>query len=187
LVFNPNWYISERIRLELGDDLDPSKGYIKMSSVYSSGEPRIAQLPGPSNPLGQVKFEFPNSYAVFVHDTPKKHLFKRARRAFSHGCIRLENALDFAGLLLQDDGNSAAEKIDRYTGRRRQVFVELNEPVPIVVEYVPVSSNASGSVVFCGDPYQRSRKALDQVPEILFTKPHHRGRGHGCDGSTSDV
>jgi len=171
LVFNPKWYISERIRMELEGRLDPGKGYIELSSFYPSGGPRWAQLPGPHNPLGRVKFEFPNAYAVYVHDTPKKSLFKRVRRTFSHGCIRLEDALEFARTLLVDDGNSVSRDIDGFMKHRRQTYIRLNEPVPIVLEYVPVSTDGKGSIVFCGDPYRRLQKAVPEVPETLFTSP----------------
>jgi murein L,D-transpeptidase YcbB/YkuD len=174
LIFNPNWYISERIRLELGNKLD-SRRYFTMSSSYSWGGPRIAQRPGPTNPLGRVKFEFPNSYAIYVHDTPKKHLFKRTRRTFSHGCVRLENAVDLAQTLLIDEQNPVADEVKTYVSRRRQVYVNLNQPVPIILEYVPVSTDENERIVFCGDPYKRSRKALKKMPGILFTSPENKG------------
>ncbi|HAA05751.1 MAG TPA: hypothetical protein DCE18_20630, partial [Syntrophobacteraceae bacterium] len=111
MVFNPRWYVSDRISLELDGEAasDPNYferlGMVKMASSYPWGSPRLYQRPGPGNPLGRVKFEFPNVYAVFLHDTPKKFLFQRARRDFSHGCMRLDRALDFARLLLRDDAN----------------------------------------------------------------------------------
>jgi murein L,D-transpeptidase YcbB/YkuD len=90
---------------------------------------------------------------VFLHDTPKKHLFQRARRDFSHGCMRLERALDFARMLLRDDANPTADKVDSYLVDYQSRHVSLLHPVPIVVEYATVSSNGDGEVVFCGDLY----------------------------------
>jgi murein L,D-transpeptidase YcbB/YkuD len=159
VIFNPRWYVSDRISLELGVEAaaDPDYferlGMVKMSSHYPWGSPRLYQRPGPGNPLGRVKFEFPNVYAVFLHDTPKKYLFQRARRDFSHGCMRLERALDFARLLLRDDANPTADKIDSYLSDYQSRHVSLLKPVPIVVEYATVSSNGDGDVVFCGDLY----------------------------------
>jgi murein L,D-transpeptidase YcbB/YkuD len=159
LIFNPRWYISDRIRKELDAVLasDPSafsrNGYVKMSSTYSWGEPRLFQLPGPKNPLGRIKFEFDNPYAIFIHDTPNKNLFQRSRRDFSHGCVRVDKAIDLAKLLLQDDANPAAEKTEAFLGRKDQVFVELKTPVPIVIEYIPVTTDEKGHILFCGDPY----------------------------------
>lgn len=159
VIFNPRWYVSDRIRLELNDEVqaDPHyfsrNGYVAMSSSYPWGSPRLYQRPGPTNPLGRVKFEFPNSYAVYLHDTPKKQLFQQMRRDFSHGCIRLENAVNFAQALLTDDENQDEHKIEQYLASNRQVFVKLTQPVPIIIEYVPVSSDDKGQIIFCGDPY----------------------------------
>lgn len=159
VIFNPRWYVSDRIRLELNDAVqeDPNyfsrNGYVAMSSSYPWGEPRLYQRPGPTNPLGRVKFEFPNSYAVYLHDTPKKQLFRKMRRDFSHGCIRLDDAVEFAQALLIDDENHNVDKIEQYLSSNHQVFVKLTQPVPIIIEYVPVSSDDKGQVVFCGDPY----------------------------------
>lgn len=159
LIINPRWYVSDRIRMELGGQAgdDPSyfsrNGYVRMSSQYPWGEPRLYMLPGPSNPLGRVKFDFPNPYAVYLHDTPKKHLFRRARRDFSHGCIRVEHAQELAQILLTDDDNPAARKIQSYYSTNRQIYIRLEKPVPIIIEYQQVSFTSNNQVVFCGDPY----------------------------------
>lgn len=160
VVINPRWYVTDRIRLELNDAIaaDPSylarNGYTFMtSSTYPSGEPRLIQLPGPNNALGRVRFDFPNAYAVYMHDTPNKYLFQRARRDFSHGCIRVEKAQELAQELLADEQNPAASRTDTYLASNRETFLRLREPVPIIIEYLPVVVNAKGDLVFCGDPY----------------------------------
>jgi L,D-transpeptidase YcbB len=168
VVINPRWIVSDRIRRELSDEIaaDPNylarHGYAQMtSSPYPWGEPRLFQKPGPTNPLGQVKFEFPNAYAVFLHDTPKKHLFSRNKRDFSHGCIRVERAYELAQTLLQDDQNPAAGKTEGYLTSNREAYLPLQQPVPIVVEYLPVTINKHGQVVFLGDPYGWLQPNLD--------------------------
>jgi murein L,D-transpeptidase YcbB/YkuD len=159
VVVNPRWYVTDRIYRELagGALVDPDyfsrHGYVQMSSAYSSGAPRVFQEPGPSNPLGQVKFEFPNAFAVFLHDTPKKHLFSQPRRDFSHGCIRVEDAKKLAQTLLADDAHPASSKFEDLFKGRRPRHLKLNEPVPIVVEYVPVSASDGDRVIFCNDLY----------------------------------
>ena len=159
IVFNPRWCVTERIRKELDDNIEEDPDYlaknrfVPLSSTYPWGEPRICQLPGPTNPLGQVKFEFPNPYAVFAHDTTARHLFQKARRDFSHGCVRVENPVELAKRLLEDDSNPAAEKVGDYLKLERQTFVNLRHPVPIIIEYVPVFLDSDGHVSFTGDPY----------------------------------
>ncbi len=159
VVINPRWYVSDRIRLELNKDVakDPnffsSNGYVEMSSTYPWGAPRLFQRPGPTNPLGRVKFEFPNPFAIYLHDTPDKQFFSKSQRDLSHGCIRMSKALLFAKHLLEDDHNRAAQNMTRYLETERQIFIKLHHPVPIIVDYIPVSTNQQGQIVFCGDPY----------------------------------
>lgn len=160
VVINPKWIVSERIRMELSSEIAADPSYLSKhgydflaSSPYPWGEPRLYQRPGPTNPLGRIKFEFPNAYAVFLHDTPKKHLFNRTQRDFSHGCIRVERAQELAQTLLKDDNNPAAEKIDAYLATNKETYVKLKEPVPIIIEYIPAITDQKGHLFFYSDPY----------------------------------
>ncbi len=159
VVLNPRWYVSDRIRLELDHEAkaDPEwftkHGYVNMTTRYPWGAPRLFQSPGPKNALGRVKFEFPNPYAVYLHDTPLKQLFARSRRDFSHGCIRVEKALELAKTLLRDDASPYAEKMKPVLDGSRQLFVKLSKPVPLSIEYIPAVATSSSRVIFAGDLY----------------------------------
>lgn len=152
VILNPRWYVSDRIRVELDAEAKSDPEWFSKHGYVSWGGNRIFQQPGPKNALGRVKFEFPNVFAVYLHDTPKKGLFARTRRDFSHGCIRVDKALKFAETLLNDDKSPYAQKIDSILRGTNQTFVKLSNPVPILIEYAPVSS-IDGHVVFLGDPY----------------------------------
>lgn len=173
IVINPRWYVSDRIRMELNGAAasDPTyfsrQGYVQMSSQHPWGEARLFMPPGPSNPLGRVKFEFPNAYAVYLHDTPKKGLFQRDRRDFSHGCIRVERAKELAEILLADDGNPMSDKLQDYFSSYRQAYIRLAQPVPIIIEYQQVSFNEKDEVVFCSDPYGWFKEAAQIKPAKL--------------------
>ncbi len=159
IIFNPRWYVDGRIRLELNAHVKTNPewfaqhGYVKMESKYAFGQHRLFQKSGPKNALGRVKFDFPNPFTVYLHDTPEKYLFARPRRDFSHGCIRVDHALELAQTLLDDDANPYVEKVHSVLEGDRQTFVKLSRPVPITVEYIPVVSGADGQVIFAGDPY----------------------------------
>ncbi len=169
IIFNPRWYVPERIRLELDRKIEEEpeylddNGFVAMESSYSTGEPRIYQRPGPFNPLGRVKFEFPNRYSIYLHDTSQRHLFRRIRRDFSHGCVRVDKALELARRLLEDDHHPAAARIGEFMKQKRSIYISLKKPVPIVIEYIPVVVDNQGKLVFCGDIYGR-----------IF---RHKGRG----------
>ena len=179
LVFNPTWTVPPTI---LAQDYlpilkqDPSyvqrKGLKVIDRTGRAVEPRqvdwshysssyspylLRQAPGPKNALGRVKFIFPNDHAVFLHDTPNQKLFDRSERAFSSGCIRVENALDLAGLLLNDEGQWNRKAIDRVieSGRTRTVY--LHEPVPVLLLYWTAWVGPDGQVNFGHDLYDRDR------------------------------
>lgn len=94
----------------------------------------LRQTPGDRNALGRVKFLFPNRHAVYMHDTPSKHLFERRVRAYSHGCMRVRNPLEFARLLLADQGWSE-ERIRSTLQYSIDEHIPLKKKVPIYISY----------------------------------------------------
>jgi murein L,D-transpeptidase YcbB/YkuD len=117
----------------------------------------VRQEPGPHNALGQVKFLFPNKYSVYLHDTPEKYLFVKDDRAFSHGCIRLQNPLDFALFILNRDqpGKWTAERIQEIIKTKKTDNVNLKTKVPIFIMYWTAAINADNQVYFAPDIYNR--------------------------------
>ncbi len=175
LVFNPRWYVPERIRKELEKDLEKDPDYLKKegfrplkSSVYSWGEPRIYQLPGETNPMGKVKFIFDNPFGIFLHDTSQPRLFKKPYRAFSHGCVRVEKALELAKLILKDVKPEVLGNIKKYLSKRDQTYIVLKHPVPIFITYIPVLSDKSGKLLFGGDPYNWIKNG--KLPGFFYIK-----------------
>ncbi len=175
LVFNPRWYVPERIRKELEKDLEKDPDYLKKggfrplkNSMYSWGEPRIYQLPGETNPMGKVKFIFDNPFGIFLHDTSQPRLFKRPYRAFSHGCVRVEKALELARLILKDAKPEALENIKIYLSKKDQTYIVLNHPIPIFITYIPVLSDMSGRLLFGGDPYNWIKNG--KLPGFFYIK-----------------
>jgi murein L,D-transpeptidase YcbB/YkuD len=136
--------------------------------AYRSGY-RLRQEPGPQNPLGGVKFLFPNAYNVYLHDTPGKDLFAEPERAFSHGCMRVEKPLEMAEYLLRGLGWNRA-RIEEVIARRVERSVALPEPVPVHILYQTVWVDADGRVHFRKDLYgydQRlARARLSTIGEI---------------------
>ena len=122
----------------------------------------VRQEPGPTNALGQVKFLFPNKYAIYLHDTPSKHLFLRDERAFSHGCIRLQNPLNFAQFLLsKQDTSWTMDKIDAIMETRETESVRVNPRIPIYLLYRTVGTNKDGELVFYHDIYDRDNNVYN--------------------------
>ena len=121
---------------------------------YSKSVPyRFAQLPGNKNALGKVKFLFPNKFSVYMHDTPQKHLFKRHTRAFSHGCIRLQHPRGLLKTFSSFNKNVNYDLSKKRLKGKKQVYLNLNESVPVDVVYLTAWVDPSGKLQMRNDIY----------------------------------
>ena len=125
----------------------------------------VRQEPGPHNALGQVKFLFPNKYSIYLHDTPAKYLFSKEKRAFSHGCIRLQNPLDFALFLLQRENKDYwnKEKIDEIIKTSKIKNVRLKHEYPILLMYQTASISNDGDIIYYQDIYDRDSNLFSKI------------------------
>jgi murein L,D-transpeptidase YcbB/YkuD len=115
---------------------------------------RFVQSPGPLNAMGQVKFMFPNTFDVYLHDTPSRDLFTKKDRAFSSGCVRVSEPLELAAWLLKDSGMDR-ERIDAIVAKGDFQTVFLKKPIPVHIEYWTAWVDSQGEVNFRKDLYQR--------------------------------
>ncbi|CAA0079460.1 Uncharacterised protein [Halioglobus japonicus] len=126
----------------------------------------LRQQPGPNNSLGRLKVMFPNEHMVYLHDTPSRSLFSHSERTFSSGCIRVEEIMELAELLLDDpnwDQAAIASVIDAKKTKR----VSLRQSIPIYLVYWTVEVQDDGSVDFKSDPYQRDAPLLAALEQPL--------------------
>jgi murein L,D-transpeptidase YcbB/YkuD len=133
-----------------------------MLEQLRAGKLFIRQIPGPKNSLGLVKFLFPNSYNVYMHDTPATEFFAQSRRDFSHGCIRLEKPADLAAWVLRDNPGWTPERIRAAMNGSAPQQVNLAHPIPVLIVYATVIVLEDGLVHFYDDIY-RQDIALQQV------------------------
>lgn len=125
-----------------------------------SGRLFVRQRPGPKNSLGLAKFIFPNAENVYMHGTPAQSLFSRARRDFSHGCIRLEDPARLAEWVLRDQPDWDRKRIDAAMQGARPTRVNLKEPLTVILFYDTMHVNSQGVLFFVEDIYGHDR-ALD--------------------------
>ncbi|HEX2257014.1 MAG TPA: L,D-transpeptidase family protein [Afifellaceae bacterium] len=123
---------------------------------------RVRQLPGEANALGRIKFMFPNQHAVYLHDTPTKHLFKRDFRAYSHGCVRVDDPMAFADALLAHEPEWNAAALQKYFGgpERR---INLNRQVPVHLAYFTARVTDDGKLVTFADLYGYDSQVRQQL------------------------
>jgi L,D-transpeptidase YcbB len=139
-----------------------------------SGKLQIRQRPGPKNALGGVKFVLPNEHDVYLHDTPARELFAKSRRDFSHGCIRLENALELAVWVLHDRPEWTRERVQAAIEGRETIEVPLPQPIPVRIEYQTAAVGEDGSVYFFDDIYGLD-EALEEQLTTAGLGPRPRG------------
>jgi murein L,D-transpeptidase YcbB/YkuD len=182
LELNPEWNIPANIaENEILPKVASNPGYLashNMEMVDTGGKPRIRQLPGPDNPLGQIKFMFPNEYDVYLHDTPADHLFSRTERDFSHGCIRLERPVQLAEYLLKDDPDWQGGRIREAILSGEQKSVKLPQPIPVHILYFTAWVEDDGTLQFRKDVYGHDARlvaALQKEPLVPLNLPALRG------------
>ena len=139
-MFNPSWFIPSSIaRKEILPKDAANPGYLAREGIrvsHTENSIRLRQPPGPKNPLGRVKFHTPNKHGVFLHDTPSKHLMSQSARAFSHGCVRVRDAVPLAAALLSEDPSWDEDRQERILESWKTRYVPLQTPVPIHVVYL---------------------------------------------------
>ncbi len=156
VIFNPWWEVPRSIAGEVRG----KRGYV---SVPDGDGVRFRQPPGPGNALGRVKVVMPNNYAIYLHDTPSKALFARSFRAASHGCIRTQNALGFAELLL-DNPQWDKAAIDRQIASGKTVQAQATTPTPVYIAYFTAAAAAGTTeLVSYKDVYGRDAPILAQL------------------------
>lgn len=162
LVANPTWTVPKSIEEE---EIRPrGPGYLRENNMVRR-DGWIVQQPGPENALGVVKFDMQNEHAIYLHDTPAKQLFDRNQRHLSHGCIRVQNAQEFAHMLAREAGVSAEFNQARASGE--ETFVNLPRNIPVRLLYHTAFVEPSGELRFRTDAYGWD----DRVAEALGYEP----------------
>ncbi len=180
LVFNPSWYVPNSIaikevlpKIKKEPDYfvkegikvyEKEKGYrkeldasaINWADITADNfQYRFVQVPGILNPLGKIKFVFPNEYNVYLHDTPAKVLFERSSRAFSHGCIRIEKPVELAEYLFRDDPLWTKDKILEIMEAGKEIKIKLPSPIDTHILYLTAWVDKDNVLQFREDVYER--------------------------------
>ncbi len=169
VILNPWWDIPSSIVAEsVGAFMRRSptdaarKGYVIQGGQYR-------QRPGPGNALGRMKLVMPNGYHVYLHDTPAQSLFDKDVRAFSHGCVRVGDALGLATALLSARSGWNRARTDAMVEAGQTVTVPLPEPVPVYVAYFTAEPDGLGGIRYFPDIYRRD--AVSSAPGDEATCP----------------
>ncbi|MBE0455481.1 MAG: L,D-transpeptidase family protein, partial [Roseovarius sp.] len=178
VVANPPWYVPAGIaRREI---LPKGPGYLAANDMYVQNG-TVIQRAGPRSALGYVKFELRDSYAIFLHDTPSKGAFNLSMRQRSHGCVRVQDAVEFARLLLSPDPTKL-NQFDAAQDSRETTRVTTGREISVRLLYWTAFVDGQGRVAFREDGYGRDDK-LAQALGIAVNLPKPIDDGGRRDAS----
>jgi L,D-transpeptidase YcbB len=158
VVFCPYWNVpSSIVTHEILPAMEKHPDYLAKQDMEITGEedgvPVIRQRPGSKNALGRVKFLFPNSFNIYLHDTPVKSLFEKDKRAYSHGCIRVREPEKLAQYVLRNQPEWTPDKIEEAMNAGEQKFVKVKDPIPVLITYYTAWVDENGQLNFREDIY----------------------------------
>ncbi|MGZ8545674.1 MAG: L,D-transpeptidase family protein, partial [Flavisolibacter sp.] len=148
-----------------GNEVDP---YSVDWSKFKTGIPyRVIQGSGDDNALGILKFNFPNTHSVYLHDTNQRYLFSRSSRALSHGCVRVQSWNDLAKFILRNDSIHSAnaipvDSLQTWLGQKKKQYIPVRKPIPVFIRYFTCDAKKEG-LVFYEDIYGEDKKFRDRI------------------------
>lgn len=196
-VVNPTWHIPDSIAARVylpklkrdpsvlrrsnmrlftrsGTEIDPA--LVDFTQVTTGSFPfRIKQNPSAENALGRVKFMFPNQFSIYLHDTPTRDLFARDERAFSNGCVRLQDPLELAYLLLDGQVADPQASFDGWLAAKAEKHVTLARPVAVHLDYRTVWLDPAGELRYREDVYGRDARVFAALQRAGVTLPGAQG------------
>jgi L,D-transpeptidase YcbB len=176
LVANPTWTVPKSIDEE---EIAPQgPGYLARNNMFRNADGWVVQREGPKNALGITKFDMKNDHAIYLHDTPAKALFQENQRHYSHGCVRVHNAVQFAQLLAEHAG--VRQEYEKAMATGRETFVNLPQEIPVRLLY-HTAFVENGRVVFRTDPYSWDEDVAEKLGfdarERRQLQQHYRDAG----------
>ena len=166
VIFNPTWTVPQSIVVGEGMGAKYAKSPARAKrdgyafSKAADGMITLVQQPGPKNSLGLVKIDMPNPHAIYLHDTPARGLFATPMRAYSHGCIRTERALELGMMLAMLKAGKTPEEVTAISQTGKYTKVPLTSPMPVYVGYFTMANDITGQLITWPDLYGRDTPVL---------------------------
>jgi murein L,D-transpeptidase YcbB/YkuD len=151
---------------EDGNEIDP---YSVKWTKYKEGIPyKVVQGSGDDNALGVLKFNFPNKYSVYLHDTNQRYLFSNKKRALSHGCVRVQAWNELAQFILRNDSLKTTnaipiDSLSTWLSTKQKKYIPVRRPIPLFIRYFTCDVSESGKVVFYEDIYGEDTAIQEKI------------------------
>jgi murein L,D-transpeptidase YcbB/YkuD len=170
LLKGPEYLEKRNMKLLRHDGSELAYTDIDWSTISKTNFPyTVRQNSGSGNSLGRVKFMFPNTYNVYIHDTPSKRSFAADNRDISSGCVRVEKPFDLAVILLSDTPEWSPEKILKAMQQDKEQTVRLKVPVDVVLIYLTAWTDGRDRIQFRKDIYQRDETVFEALNQKLYS------------------
>lgn len=183
IILNPYWNVPTSIvKKEMLPKLKRNSNYLNQNNMellsgtsiidpltvnwnsYSSSIPySIRQKPGNNNALGKMKFIFPNDFSIYLHDTPSRSIFNESKRAFSHGCIRVQNPMKLAQYILRSNSNWTQEKLQSGIENKKTINIQIKPTLPVYIVYFTAWVDNSGEINFRNDLYNMDNQLAKEI------------------------
>lgn len=188
VVINPDWTVPYSIIKK--EMRGKSYSYLSKYKIYQNGQRvspgnihwgqniRMVQPPGPNNSLGFIKFLFPNSHSVYLHDTPSRSLFNTSVRAYSHGCIRVQNPLYLGLYLLEREGRPMTmDSMQAVIKEGNTTNITLKNTMPVYILYFTAHASNDGVLELYPDIYKKEEKDISVLFYGHYKKPADYKKG----------
>ncbi|MDQ0396483.1 L,D-transpeptidase family protein [Labrys monachus] len=166
VVMNPSWNVPQSIiKKEYLPKLAEDPDYLARHGfvvTYRDGQMQVRQPPGEDNALGHIKFMFPNNFSVYLHDTSTRSLFAKDKRAFSHGCVRVDNPYNFAETVMGAENGWTANRVESMVGGREQ-RIDLKQKIPVHIAYFTAYVDEGGELKLVDDLYGYDQKVVSAL------------------------
>ena len=183
LILNPYWNVPTSIvRKEMLPKLKRNSNYLSKNNMellsgntiidpstvnwnkYTSSIPySIRQKPGDDNALGKMKFIFPNNFSIYLHDTPSRSIFNESKRAFSHGCIRVENPMKLAQYILRNNQKWNSDNLQSSIESKKTISIQIKPSLPVYIVYFTAWIGNSGEINFRNDLYNMDSQLEKEI------------------------
>jgi murein L,D-transpeptidase YcbB/YkuD len=183
LILNPYWNVPTSIvRKEMLPKLKRNSNYLSKNNLellsgntiidpttvnwnkYTSSIPySIRQKPGDDNALGKMKFIFPNNFSIYLHDTPSRSIFNESKRAFSHGCIRVENPMKLAQYILRNNQKWNSDNLQSSIESKKTISIQIKPSLPVYIVYFTAWIGNSGEINFRNDLYNMDSQLEKEI------------------------
>lgn len=188
VIFNPTWTVPQSIvkgeglgaRVLNNPAWARSQGYT--ATRGANGYISVVQQPGPLNSLGMMKIDMPNPHAIFLHDTPSRHLFTNENRALSHGCVRTERALELAMTIAILGQGATRDEVVEIANSGKYTRVPVTRSMPVYITYFTMARDIDGNLSTFADIYGRDAPVLES-----FTKPRVGNRARVTDEEVIEI